>query len=190
MYLWWRWQFGEKHHYPSFFKNSRSEPGRDVQSLDAFHWCQEFPGDIFIPRDWGKEENIRAAGDHPVCLRLQWSQRSRERGWRQGEAKRVSGSGEWLNSCSDRVWLYKFHGSSPGEEQRQLFALRTLLLPDCSCNGACCSQGQTEIGSQRHTIPWFRDRESWQSKDFFHTHSSLSEMLLRRWCNSKPFEVD
>lgn len=73
--------------------------------------------EIFLPRDWGKEENLRAAGDHPVCLRLPSSWRFRERvGGGKREAKRVSGSGEWLNSCSDPVWFYKFHCSSPGGE--------------------------------------------------------------------------
>ena len=73
--------------------------------------------DIFLPRDGGKEENLRAAGDHPVCLRLPWSWRFREKvGGGKREAKRVSGSGEWLNSCSDPVRFYKFHCSSPGEE--------------------------------------------------------------------------
>lgn len=75
-----------------------------------------------------------------MCLRLLWAAESEGGGAVGRERQRVSGSGEWLNSGSDRVWFYKFHCSSPGDERRQLFALRTLPLPGCSCDGFCYFQ--------------------------------------------------
>ena len=68
MYLWWRWQFGEKHHYPSFFKNSRSEPGRDVQSLDAFHWCKNSQEISLFLETGGRRKTLGQQGTTQCAL--------------------------------------------------------------------------------------------------------------------------
>lgn len=54
--------------------------------------------EIFLPRDWGKEENLRAAGDHPVCLRLPSSWRFRESvgGWEERGKE-----GLWLRGVAE-----------------------------------------------------------------------------------------
>lgn len=64
-------------------------------------------GDTLIPGNEGKEENLRASGDNPVCLRLPWSWRFREGVGAKRETKRVSGSGEWL-----ALTVYGFINSS------------------------------------------------------------------------------
>lgn len=57
--------------------------------------------DILIPKAWRKEENLRASGDHPMCLRLLWSWSFREK---TGVGVRREGKeGLWLTGMAESL---------------------------------------------------------------------------------------
>lgn len=54
-----------------------------------------------IPKAWRKEENLRASGDHPMCLRLLWSWSFREK---TGVGVRREGKEDlWLTGMAESL---------------------------------------------------------------------------------------
>lgn len=91
MSSWQRWQCVGKYHHPSFYKNAKSEPGRDVWVPDVFHQCQEFPWVCLDSRETEKKgKTLGHQGSTQCALECYGARESEKKsGGRRRETRRV-----------------------------------------------------------------------------------------------------
>lgn len=177
MSSWQRWQCVGKYHHPSFYKNAKSEPGRDVWVPDVFHQCQEFPWVCLDSRETEKKRKTLGHQGPTQCALECYGARESEKksGGRRRETRRVFLP--W--PCVAPLIPLRF---SCCVDPRQLFVPRTPPPPVCSWDGFDCSQGQDGNISVKAYRFVEREREFEREKE--HTERKDCPRLFLVWAAS------